>query len=123
MGYKQELDISPELDPNAVSYYLSINNVLRWMIKWGRIDMITKVPLVSSHVAFPREGHLEAAINVMTHIGQRYDSRLVYDPSYQEIDDSVFKNVIGQSSIGMPRRLYPSMHKNLQVRRLTSACL
>ena len=47
--------------------------------------------LLSSHVALPREGHLEAAINVMTHIGQRYDSRLVYDPSHQEIDDSVFK--------------------------------
>ena len=27
----------------------------------------------------------------MVHIGQRYDSRLVYDPSYPKIDHSDFK--------------------------------
>ena len=55
------------------------------------IDIITEVSLLSSHVAFPREGHLEAAVHVMAHVGQRYNSRLVYDPTYPEIDHSVFK--------------------------------
>ena len=36
----------------------------------------------------PREGHFDAAIHVMVHIGI---SRLVYDPSYPGIDHSVFK--------------------------------
>ena len=31
------------------------------------------------------------AVHVMAHVGQRYNSRLVYDPSYPEIDYSVFK--------------------------------
>ena len=30
-------------------------------------------------------------MHVMAHIGQRYNSRLVYDPLYPEIDHSVFK--------------------------------
>ena len=47
--------------------------------------------LLSSHVAVPGEGHLEVAVHVMAHIGQRYNSRFVYDPSYPEIDHSVFK--------------------------------
>ena len=52
MGYDLELDTSPELDPDAVSYYLTIIGFLRWMIKIGRIDIITKVSLLSSHIAF-----------------------------------------------------------------------
>ena len=57
----------------------------------GRIDIITKMSLLSSHVALPKEGRLEAAIHVMAHVGQRYNSRLMYDPSYPEIDHSDFK--------------------------------
>ena len=62
------------------------------MIELRRIDIITEVLLLSSHVALPREGHLEAAVHVMAHVGQKYNSRLVYDPLYPEIDHSVFKN-------------------------------
>ena len=91
MGYDSELDTSPELDPDAASYYLVIKGVLRWMIELGKMDIRTKVSLLSSHIALPREGHQEAAVHVMTQIGQRYNSRLVYDPSYPEIDHSVFK--------------------------------
>ena len=82
MGYNPELDTSPELEPDAAYFYMTIINILRWMIKLGRIDITTKVSLMSSHVALPREEHLDAAVHVMSHVGQRYNSRLVYDPSY-----------------------------------------
>ena len=81
---------SPELDPDAVSYYLTVISILRMMIELGRINIITKVSLLSSHVALPREGHLDAVVHVMAHVGQRYYSRLVCDPLYPE-DHSVFK--------------------------------
>ena len=42
MGYDPELDTSPELEPNTASYYLTVIVILRWMIKLGRIDIITK---------------------------------------------------------------------------------
>ena len=77
MQYDPELDTSPELDPDAASYNLT--------------DIITKVLSLSSHVALHREEHLEAAVHVMVHVGQRYNSSLVYDPSFLEIDHSVFK--------------------------------
>ena len=60
------------------------------MVKLRRIDIITQVSLLSSYVALPRVGHLQAAVHIMAHIGQRYNFRLVYDPSYPEIDHSVF---------------------------------
>ena len=56
MGCDPELDTSPELDPYAASYYLTIIGILRWMIKLRRIDIITKVSLLLSHVALTREG-------------------------------------------------------------------
>ena len=80
MGYDPELDTSPELDPDAASYYLPIISILRWMIELGRINIITKRSLLSPHVALHREGHLDEAVHVMSHVGQRYNSRLVYDP-------------------------------------------
>ena len=61
------------------------------MIELGRIDMITKVLLLSSHIALLSEGHLEAAVHIITHIRERYNYRLVYDPSYPEIDHNSFK--------------------------------
>ena len=62
------------------------------MIELGRIHIITKVLLLSSHVALPREEHVEAAVHVMAHVGQEYNSRLVYNPSYPKVDHIVFKD-------------------------------
>ena len=58
LGYVPELDTSSELDPDTASYYLIIMGVLRWMIELGRINIITEVSSLSSHVALPKEeGH------------------------------------------------------------------
>ena len=46
---------------------------------------------MSLHVDLPREGHFNAAVHVMAHVHQRYNSRLVYNPLYPEIDHSAFK--------------------------------
>ena len=63
MGCDPEFDTSLEEDPDSASIFA----ILRWMIKMGRINIITKVSVLLSHVALPREGHFEAAIDV----GQR----------------------------------------------------
>ena len=80
MGYSPELDTSQKLEPDVASYYLTIIGILRWMIKLERIDIITEISLSSSHAAIPRKKHLDAAVHVMAHVGQRYNSRLVCDP-------------------------------------------
>ena len=56
MVYDPELNTSPELDPDAASHYLTIICIIRWMIKLGRIDIITKVSLLSSHIVLPVSG-------------------------------------------------------------------
>ena len=70
MGNNPELDSSPKLKPYAASYYLTIIGILRWMIDLGRIDIITKMLFLFSHVVLPREGHSETVIHLIGHIGQ-----------------------------------------------------
>ena len=55
------------------------------------MNIIIKVSSLSFHIALPTEGHLDVAVHAMAHVGQRYNSTLVYDHSYPEIDDSIFK--------------------------------
>ena len=53
------------------------------MTEFERIDTTTKVSALSSHLALPREGRMEAAVHVMAYVGQKYNSRLVSDLKYQ----------------------------------------
>ena len=55
MGCDTELDTSPELDLHAASYYLTIIGILSLIFELGRIDMITKLLLLTSHVSLPKE--------------------------------------------------------------------
>ena len=61
------------------------------MIELERINIFTKVLLLSSHVALHREGYFHAAVHAMAYVAQRYNSILMYDSSCQEIDHSFFK--------------------------------
>ena len=61
------------------------------MIEVGRIKIKTKVSLFSFHTALPSEGCLDATVHVMAYVGQKYNSRLMYDLSYPETDHSVVK--------------------------------
>jgi hypothetical protein len=90
MSYEPELDESTRLDPDAASYFQSIIGVLRWMVELGRIDIATEVSLLSSHLAYPQEGHLEAALHVMAYLRAKHNSRLVFDPTYPDIDQYSF---------------------------------
>jgi len=92
MGYEPELDCSPVLDPDRASYYQSIIGVLRWTTEIGRIDITTELSMLSSHLAMPREGHFDAALNVMAYLRQKHNSRLFLDPTYPAIDRASFND-------------------------------
>lgn len=89
-GYVIEMDISPELDPDNANYYQSQVGVLHWMVELGRVDIITEVSILASQMALPREGHLDALFHVFSYLRKRHNSRLVFDPTYPEIDGNQF---------------------------------
>ena len=91
MGYSPELDESPTLNPSLASYYQSQIGILRWMVEIGRIDIMTEVSMLASHLAMPREGHLDAVLHVFAYLKKKYNSRLALDPTYPTIDMGDFK--------------------------------
>ena len=62
MGYDPELDVIPELLPDAASYFQSIFDIISWLTELGWIDIITKVLLLSFHLSLPQDGHLDVAV-------------------------------------------------------------
>jgi hypothetical protein len=60
------------------------------MVELGRIDIATEVSLLSSHLAYPREGHLETALHIMSYLRQKHNTRLIFDPTYPKIDMGMF---------------------------------
>ena len=88
--YRPELDVSPELPLEHASYYQSLMGIFRWMIELGRVDICTEVSMLSSHMALPRQGHLEAALHVMSYLLLHHNSCLCMDPMYPVIDSTQF---------------------------------
>ena len=89
--YVSELDTSPELKPDLANYYQSQIGVLHWMVELGRVDIITEVSVLASHMAMPREGHLDAVFHVYAYLKRKHNARIVFDPSYPNIDKKAFK--------------------------------
>jgi hypothetical protein len=80
------LDVTPELNVDQASFYQSQIGVLRWCVELGRIDIITEVSALSSFLALPREGHLEAVFHIFAYLERRHNARIVFDPNYPDID-------------------------------------
>ena len=80
--YHSELDTSKELDPVRAKYYQSQIGILRWAVELGRVDIITEVSTLASHLALPREGHLDALFQIYAYLKKRHNSRIILDPTY-----------------------------------------
>ena len=84
--YDSCTDDSDPLDPEQASFFMHLIGCMRWMIEIGRLDIATEVSLLSTHLAYPREGHLIAAIHIMAYLKQKHNTRLVFDPTIPDIN-------------------------------------
>ena len=91
-GYRPETEMTDPLDPDRASYYQTMIGVMRWMVEIGRIDINTECSLLSSHLAYPREGHFERALHMMGYLKWKHNSRLFFDQTYPGIDFDTFND-------------------------------
>ena len=59
---------------------------MRWMVEPVHIDIATEVSMLSSYLVCLREGHLEYALHVMGYLRLKHNSRLIFNPTYPDID-------------------------------------
>jgi hypothetical protein len=89
-NYRPEMDVSAILSPDRANYYQSQLGILRWIVELGRIDIATEVSMLAAHNALPREGHLAAVFHVYSYLKTRPNARLIFDPTYADIDYESF---------------------------------
>lgn len=90
-SYRPETDVSPELNDAEASYFMSLIGILRWAVELGRVDISVEVSLLSSHMALPREGHLNELFHIFGYLKTHHNSEMVFDPSYPDIDENQFQ--------------------------------
>ena len=116
LNYAPELDTTPLLDSDQASFYQSQIGVLRWCVELGRVDIITEISELASFLMMPREGHLEAVFHVFQHLERKHNGRIVFDPSYPEIDRSAFKECDWKSFYGAATEAIPPRGKDIDLR-------
>jgi hypothetical protein len=79
-GYHPEVDTSDPLDADATNMYQTYVEGIRWCIELGRIDICKALGKLSSYLACPRIGHMEAVLQVFSYLSNHGQSKLVCDP-------------------------------------------
>ena len=69
----------------------------------------------------PREGHLDALFLIFAYLKVKHNSRMVFDPSYPEIDKSDFKicdwkNFYGNAKKAIPTDVPEARGKEIEIR-------
>ena len=88
--YRPEIDMTPVCNGEDAKLYLSLIGILRWIVELGRIDITCEVSLMSSCAAMPREGQLNQVFHIFSYLKTHHNSRLVFDPTYPNIDPNKF---------------------------------
>ena len=90
-SYRPEIDTTPALNPSDAAKYQSLIGILRWIVELGRNDMCCEVSMMSSHLALPREGHLDRVYHIFAYLKSHHNAEVVYDPTEPFIDESLFE--------------------------------
>ena len=116
------MDVTELLPPDQASYYNSIIWIMRWMVELGRVDIGTEVSKLSSFLAMPRRGHMEAALHVMSYLRCKHNSRLPLDPTYPFVDRDAFNenadwtDTYGDVSEALPTNAPKPLGKEVVIR-------
>ena len=89
-GYHPEIDITPELKADGLQQYQELIGILRWAVELGRVDILMETSMMSTHLAMPRQGHLEQVHHIFGYLKGRPKGKLFFDPQHPELDERSF---------------------------------
>jgi len=84
--YCADTSVTKPLTPEYASFCQHLIGVMQRMAEQGRVDIVTEVSLLLSYLAYPREGRLETALHIMGYLKNKHNTRLIFDPTYPDID-------------------------------------
>ena len=89
--YRTELETSAELKSDGVQYYQELIGVLRWAVELGRVDILLETSLLSTHLALPRQGHLDQVYRIFGYLKSHPKRKLAFDAMHPLISEKMFK--------------------------------
>jgi hypothetical protein len=92
-SYRPELDVSEELNDKGTHQFQELIRILWWTVELGCFDIATAVSQLSSFLAVPRRGHLEAAYRIFTYLKTQACSKPIFDDTVVDWDSSKFTKV------------------------------
>ena len=117
------MDMSPELDAEQATYYQSQIGILCWLCEIGRIDILENVSMLASHLALPREGHLEAVYHIYSYLRNKHNARMCFDPTYPEIDMGSFKECDWKTFYRNMKEAIRRIRLRSEERKFTCVCM
>ena len=90
-SYHPSEDVTREMNAEELHTYQELIGILRWAIEIGRIDILLKVSLLSSHLALPCIGHLQEVYWIFGYLKQVPKRRLYFDPKKPIISEDRFQ--------------------------------
>lgn len=89
--YRPELEVSPELKSDGIQMYQEFIGMLRWAVELGRVDILLEVSLMSTHMAMPREGHLQMLYRMFGYLKIHPKRKLAFDFQHPKINERAFQ--------------------------------
>ena len=83
--------MSPELKQDGLQRYQELIGMLNWAVELGRVDILLETALVSTHLALPRQGHLEQLYHSFGYSKAHPKCNLFFDPQHPKVDEQAFK--------------------------------
>ena len=90
-SYHPSEDVSKEMNVQGVPTYQELIGILSWAVEIRKVDILLEVLLLSSHLALPRVGHLQAVYRIFGYLKQVPKSKLYFDSTKPSISEDRFK--------------------------------
>ena len=85
-NYHPDIDISQDIDPQDFSYYQYLIGIIWCIIELGRVDICVEVSMMSSHVDFLRQGHLNQVLHIFGYLKNHHNYEMLTDPTEPDIN-------------------------------------
>ena len=121
-GYQPEMDTTAELKADGLQRYQELIGVLRWAVEIGRVDILLEVSLMSSHLALPREGHLDQVYHIFGYLKKRKKLKLLFDCGDPKISEGRFKRYDWQDFYRDAKEAIPPNMPEARGRSVSSSC-
>ena len=121
-GYRPKLDMSPELKQHGLQRYQELIGMLHWAVELGRVDILLEMALMSTHLALPRQGHLEQLYHIFGYLKAHPTCYLFFDPQHPKVDEWAFKEYDWYDFYWDAKEQLPSDMPPLQWRPVSTHC-